>query len=176
MSETDEDQKWDAEFEKNRRLLCEIFGDEPDASQPPERPINTIPLFRLSQIWPDFGPKLKDLLIRADEHHLASTVDTLCVYDRCRCGADHCATVYTQPEPKRGYRPTHRNVAFWPPSMVNLDTQRTVAEEFPGAVMTDHLTVLDVVTGEDGREQIMGIEVLYDRDLHDRLVAALPDE
>lgn len=176
MDEIDEDAEWDAEYEKKRRLLCEIFGRDPDEPEPPERPINTTPLFPLSQIWPDFPSKLKDLLTRKGEHHLASTVDTLWVYDRCRCGADHCATAYTQPKPKRGFGPTHRNVAWWSGDTVNLDTGLTIAQEHPDAVLAEHLTILDVVTGADGQEQIMEIEVLHDAELRDRLVAALPDE
>lgn len=81
------------------RLLKKIFGDESSDSDasPPRRTINTEQLFPLREIWPDVVAQLRILLTDAGEPELAATVETLEVFDRCRCGADFCGTVYTQP-------------------------------------------------------------------------------
>jgi hypothetical protein len=61
----------------------------------PKPPINTQPLFPLGEIWPDVVERLKNLLLETGELSHAATLEGLQVYDRCRCGSDDCATVYT---------------------------------------------------------------------------------
>jgi hypothetical protein len=108
-------------MDERERLLREIFGDK-GVDEIPKRPRNTRPLFPLRQIWPDVVDQLQALLIAKGETALAATVQSLEVYDRCRCGADHCATVYVEPPPEGAYGPGHRNVVFWDRGRINLDT------------------------------------------------------
>jgi hypothetical protein len=87
-------------------LLRKLFGDEGPAE--PERPRNGTPLFRLSTALPEFAAETRRTLIQCGEAELAKQVDELWVYDRCRCGGEECATVYTSTgeEPRSGYRGT----------------------------------------------------------------------
>jgi hypothetical protein len=155
-------------MDERERLLREIFGDN-SSDERTERPINTRPLFQLREIWPDGVARLKTLLRQAGESQLAETVEGLWVFDRCDCGADYFATVYTQPRPRGGFGPDHRNIVFWNPDTVDLDTGKTVAEQgiYPTTKFT---TILDVCD-----EIIMCIEILHDDESRGRLIAALPD-
>src|ERR1017187_7590536 len=71
-------------------------GSETDQDTVP-RPVNTTPLFRLSDIWPEVVDGLAVLLTQTGEVALAEAVRELEVYDRCRCNSDYCSTVYTRP-------------------------------------------------------------------------------
>jgi hypothetical protein len=140
-------------MDERETLLREICGEDANAFvETRERAINTVPLFPLRQILPDVVERLKHLLMEDGKLELAASVEDLQVYDRCRCGTDYCATVYSQPRPAGGYGPTHRNLVFW-----NPDTQ--------------HTTIIDVV--DNG---IACIETLDDDDSRDRLTAALPED
>ena len=77
-------------------LLRKIFGGDEVVEDVPQ-PINTQPLFLLRQIWPEVIERLRMLLTETAEGSLASTISDLQVFDRCRCGQDDCATVYTKP-------------------------------------------------------------------------------
>jgi hypothetical protein len=44
---------------------------------------------------PEFAAELSVLLAQQDETTLAESVAGLWVLDRCRCGAEYCATIYT---------------------------------------------------------------------------------
>ena len=157
-------------MDEREKLLREIFREEDvDKVEPPARPINKQPLFPLRQIWPDVVDRLKNLLTESGEIELAATVEGLEVYDRCRCGSDHCATVYTKPRPSGGFGPGHRNVVFWNANTIDLDTRLRVGDTST-APTTKYTTILDVVDGE-----IRCIEILYDHESRRRLVAALPD-
>jgi len=149
------------------RLLREI--DDSGAIKRPEQRINTEPLFQLRGIWPEAIDRLKDLLTKAGELELVATIDGLQVFDRCRCGADYCATVYTRPQPSGGYGPTHRNIVFSNPDTVDLDSGTTVGE-MSAYPTTRYMTILDVVD-----DQIACIEILDDHESRRRLVAALPN-
>lgn len=138
---------------EREKLLREICGEDANAFvETRERAINTTPLFPLRQILPAVVERLKHLLMEDGKLELAASVDGLQVYDRCRCGTDYCATVYTQPRPGGGYGPTHRNLVFW-----NADTE--------------HTTILDVVNNG-----IACIELLDDDESVRRLVEALPED
>jgi hypothetical protein len=128
--------------------------------------INSHPLFPLRDIWPDVIERLQSLLIDAGEHELAATVPDLQVYDRCRCGSGHCATVYTLPRPVGAYGPGHRNVVFWDADPVDLDTGKRLGVR----PIAEYMTVLDVIPAG-----IACIEILEDRESRRSLVAALPD-
>ena len=143
-------------MDEREELLRENLGEGPNApeveGEDPKRPINTTPLFPLRTIWPDVLDYLQMLLIQAGEHQLAATVDTLQVYDRCRCGAD----LHVQPRPTKGngYGPRHRNIVLYPPGCTNLDTGLTIEQEVPRCVTAQYMTILDVVADERGGEKI----------------------
>ena len=140
-------------MDEREKLLREICVEDANAFvETRERAINTVPLFPLRQILPDVVERLKSLLTEDGKLELAASVEDLQVYDRCRCGTDYCATVYTQPRPSSGYGPNHRNLVFWNPD-------------------TEHTTIIDVV--DSG---IACIEILDDHDSRDRLTAALPED
>jgi hypothetical protein len=131
-------------------------------------PPDTRPVAPLREIWPEVVDVLPNLLADAGEAALAATVAELVVFDRCRCGAYYCATAYTRPRPTAGFGPSHRNVAFYPPSMLSLDTGQSAEQD--GLATSPYLISLDVVD-----EEIACIEVLYDDDCRQRLIAALPE-
>jgi hypothetical protein len=81
-------------------LLRSIFGDEGPAE--PRAPRNGTPLFQLSRALPDFAAETRRMLLRCEEAALADQVDDLWIYDRCRCGSEDCATVYTAAEAAPG--------------------------------------------------------------------------
>jgi hypothetical protein len=85
-------------------LLRSIFGDEGPAE--PRPPRNGTPLFQLSRALPEFAAETRRMLVRCDEAALADQVDDLWIYDRCRCGMEECATIYTSAEtvPEKGQR------------------------------------------------------------------------
>jgi len=84
-------------------MLREIFGDTDTEETRPRRPPNTMPLFRLAAVVPEFTDELSHLLSEQGETALAASVPDLQVFDRCRCEADYCATIYTRPEPEAGF-------------------------------------------------------------------------
>src|ERR1039458_150040 len=77
-------------------LLRSMFGDEGPAE--PRPPRTGTPLFQLSRALPEFAAETRRILLRCDEAELADQVDDLWIYDRCRCGMEECATVYTAKE------------------------------------------------------------------------------
>jgi hypothetical protein len=104
----------------------------------------------LADIFPELSVELADLLRVTGEYDLAEQIPRLHVLDRCRCGDDFCATFYTQPKPKGAYGPGLRTVALEP--------------------ATGHL-IIDVLDGA-----IAQVEVLYRRDIHQKLLSKFPDK
>lgn len=102
----------------------------------------------LSDTLPAFSAELRQLLEEQGETELAAQVPSLAILDRCRCGDDFCATIYTQPKPKGGFGPAHRNVRLMP---------------------EDGMLILDVVAGK-----IACVEVLDREDVREKLDAVLP--
>jgi hypothetical protein len=102
----------------------------------------------LTDTLPAFSVELRQLLEEQGEPALAAQVSGLAILDRCRCGDAFCATIYTQPRPKDGYGPGHRNVRLMP---------------------EDGMLILDVVAGE-----IACVEVLDREDVRQKLQAVLP--
>ena len=140
------------------------------------RPLNTTPLFRLSDIWPEVVDGLAVLLTQTGEVALAEAVRELEVYDRCRCNSDYCSTVYTQPrissllaERSGQNRRNHRGVVFWSADTTSADAGQPASSD--GYPTAPHTTILDVVD-----EEITCIEILCDAESRRRLLAALPDE
>ncbi len=158
-------------MDEREKLLRQIFGEDgDDVVNRPERPINTKPLFLLRDIWPDVLERLKNLLTEDGKLELAASVEGLQVYDRCRCGADYCATVYTKPKPNGWHGPTHFNIVFWNPDTINLGTRERVGDTCSSPT-TQFTTILDIVDGG-----IACIEILDDHASRSSLVAALPDD
>ena len=102
----------------------------------------------LSVEFPALAAEMKQRLTVCGETCLAEAVPTLRLVDRCRCGDDFCATMYTEPKPKSAYGPSHRNI--------DLDAD-------VGWV------ILDVV-----EERIACVEVLYRDDIREKLIALFP--
>ena len=104
--------------------------------------------FNLAQEFPELASELVDLLRHNGEEELANTVDGLIVLDRCRCGDDFCATMYTVPRPRGAWGEGRRNVA--------LDPQRG-------------FLILDVLN-----ERIVEVEVLYRDEIREGLLKLMP--
>jgi len=157
-------------MDEKEKLLREIFGETvDDAVTAPKPPMNTNPLFPLRQIWPGVLANLERLLADSWESKLAPSVNSLMVFDRCRCGADYCSSAHTKPRPSGGWGESRRNLVFWNPDTVNLDARQSVGVS--GELRTtEFTTILDVV-----EEQIAFIEILYHHESRRRLVEALPD-
>jgi hypothetical protein len=103
------------------RMLREIFG-ETDLEEPPHTPPNMTPLFRLAAIMPEFADELSQLLTEQGETSLAASVIDFWVFDRCRCGSDHCVVIYTRPKPEGPY-PGRGCVSLFPKTgAIYLDT------------------------------------------------------
>jgi hypothetical protein len=100
------------------------------------------------EILPTLARELERLLIKANEPALSAQVHTLTIVDRCRCGDDFCATLYTEPCPQSSYGPNHRNVELSP---------------------SEGMIILDVVGS-----RIACIEVLYRDEIRKALHSALP--
>jgi hypothetical protein len=111
-------------------------------NQQTEKPIS------LTHTLPEFATELRQLLTEQSEPELAAQVPGLAIRDRCRCGDDFCATFYTQPKPKSGFGPGHRNVRLMP---------------------KEGMLILDVVAGE-----IACVEVLDRKDVRRKLDEILP--
>jgi hypothetical protein len=66
----------------------------------------------LTEAIPELAVELTTLLEQAGEPDLAAQVPALRLVDRCRCGDDFCATIYTVAPPRDGWGPGHENVAL----------------------------------------------------------------
>ena len=104
--------------------------------------------FNLTKEFPALAVELGELLQRGGEDELATIIDELAVVDRCRCGDDFCATMYTAPRPNGAWGEAHRNVA--------LDPERGYL-------------ILDVLN-----ERIVAVEVLYRDEIRRSLLTLMP--
>ena len=105
-------------------------------------------LLLLTDTLPAFAAELRQLLEAHGEPDLPAQVPGLAILDRCRCGGDNCATSYTQPKPKGGFDPGHRNLGLMP---------------------EQGMLILDVVAGE-----IACVEVLDRSDVREKLDGFMP--
>jgi hypothetical protein len=117
-------------------LLRGIFGDEGPAAPTPPR--NGTPLFQLSHALPEFAAGTRRMLVRCDEAQLADHVDTLLVFDRCRCGGEECATVYTADTAAEtlqgpGYRGVGGSFTDTGYVVIDVDDDRIVCIEILGS-------------------------------------------
>jgi len=104
--------------------------------------------FNLAKEFPALASELGELLQRSGEDALADTIGGLVVVDRCRCGDDFCATMYTALRPQGAWGEGHRNVA--------LDPRRG-------------FLILDVLN-----ERIVEVEVLYRDEIRKSLLTLMP--
>ena len=102
----------------------------------------------LTDVFPVFSTELRQLLVEQGESELAAQVPRLMICDRCRCGDDFCATIYTRPKPRGGFGPGHRNVRLMP---------------------SEGMLILDVLSGK-----IACVEILDRKDVREELDAVLP--
>lgn len=103
---------------------------------------------RISDSFPDLSKELKTLLEQDGESGLAEQVSTLKLINRCQCGDDFCATIYTEPEPLNSYPPRLRTVP--------LDPERG-------------MIILDVVD-----DRIVCVEILHRDEIRRKLLELLP--
>ena len=102
----------------------------------------------LQDTLPDLVDELTTLLRSQNERDLAEQVPLLRLVDRCRCGDDFCATLYTVPKPKGAYGPNHESISLNPSS--------------------GHL-ILDLVD-----RKIVCIEILFREDLRSKVLQLFP--
>jgi hypothetical protein len=104
--------------------------------------------FTLFEQMPNLAAELTRLLSKDGEQELAGSVSSLMIVERCRCGDDFCATMYTVAPPRDGWGRRHRNVVLHPE--------------------TGHL-IIDILD-----QEIVGIEVLFRDEGRERLLELLP--
>lgn len=104
--------------------------------------------FSLAAQFPNLAGEIARLLIEEGEQELACTVADLTIVERCRCGDDFCATMYTVRPPQGSWGRGHRNVPLDP---------------------KDGFLILDVLGHE-----IVEIEVLFRNEIRERLLQLLP--
>ena len=97
---------------------------------------------------PDLADELSTLLNQGGATELATQVPFLRLVDRCRCGDDFCATLYTAPKPNGAYGPNHESMPLNPSS--------------------GHL-ILDLVD-----RKIVCIEILFRENLRTRVLRLFP--
>ena len=102
----------------------------------------------LQESLPDLADELTSLLRKKNEKELLEKVPLLRLVDRCRCGDDFCATLYTAPKPKGAYGPNHESLSLDPSS---------------GQL------ILDLVD-----RKIVCIEILFREDLRSRILQLFP--
>jgi hypothetical protein len=102
----------------------------------------------LEDVLPELAEELRAQLEKDSEHDLVSQIPSLRIVDRCRCGADFCATFYTAPKPRGAWGPVHETIA--------LDCEEGYLN-------------LDLVN-----RQIVSVEVLYRDELRNKLHKAVP--
>ena len=102
----------------------------------------------LREVLPDLAAEVESLLSREGEAELARQVQELQIVDRCRCGDDFCAAVYTAPRPKGAWGPGHYTLP--------LDPERGFLN-------------VDVLNGK-----IVELEVLFRDEIRARLLKLLP--
>jgi hypothetical protein len=103
---------------------------------------------RLVDVLPLLVQELRDLLVQKGREELAAQLAELQIIDRCRCGDDFCATMYT----------TERPTGAWGPGLKSVDLDAA-----------DGMIILDVVSG-----RIVTIEVLFRPEVREPLLTLLP--
>lgn len=103
----------------------------------------------LPAMFPALAAELQQLLEAEGRNDLAAQVPDLKIVERCRCGDDFCATIYTRPKPRGAWGSGHDCVSLEPAA---------------------GMIILDTVDGA-----IAMVEILYRDDIRKALLATLPD-
>lgn len=104
--------------------------------------------FHFEGQFPELASEVQAGLSEIGELELATQVSALRVVERCRCGDDFCAMMYTQPPPS----------GAWGPGLRNVDVP-----------VANGMVILDVVY-----ERIASIEVLFRSEVRSRLLQLIP--
>jgi hypothetical protein len=102
----------------------------------------------VSSEFPELAAELESLLKAEGEKVLADQIGNLRIIERCQCGDDFCATIYTLPKPKGAWGPNHRCIPLDP---------------------KNGMIILDVVD-----ERLAEIEILYRDEIRSRLNLLIP--
>ena len=102
----------------------------------------------VSEAFPELSEELRELLRNKREAELAERISDLKLVERCHCGDDFCATIYTQAKPANRYGPSHRSL--------DLDADKG-------------MIILDVV-----EDKIVCIEILHRGEIRMKLLEMLP--
>jgi hypothetical protein len=100
------------------------------------------------EVLPELAAELREALVAMGQLGLATQVESLVLFERCRCGDDYCAMFYTAEPPVGAWGSGFRNVPV---------------ETRSGGL------VLDVV-----HDRIVAVEVLFRPDIRDKLGSVLP--
>ncbi len=95
--------------------------------------LETIASPPLRDTLPGFAREVEQRLREVGRPDLAGQVTRLRIADRCRCGDDFCASLYTEAKPAGGWRQLHETVPLrgGPYGLINVDAMmgRIVAIE-----------------------------------------------
>ena len=94
--------------------------------------IERTPAPPLGDTLPGFAREVEQRLREAGREDLAGQVTRLRITDRCRCGDDFCASLYTESRPAGGWRQRHETVPIGGrKGLINVDAMmgRIVAIE-----------------------------------------------
>lgn len=105
-------------------------------------------LVSLQRSFPELAEELRELFRREGKPELADQVGILEIVDRCRCGDDFCATMYTISKPKGAWGANHYTLPLEPEK---------------GMILVD---LLD--------DRIAEIEILYRNEIREKLLRAIP--
>lgn len=94
--------------------------------------LDSIPSPPLRDTLPGFAREVEQRLREAGRDDLAGQVTRLRITDRCRCGDDFCASLYTESRPAGGWRQRHETIPIGAgKGLINVDAMmgRIVAIE-----------------------------------------------
>ncbi|MGI8467675.1 MAG: hypothetical protein ACR2N3_04410 [Pyrinomonadaceae bacterium] len=98
----------------------------------------------LKDVLPELSSELKSLFEKEKKSELAEQVDTLQITDRCRCGDDFCATIYTVPKPKGAWGTNHYTLPLDPEKgMINVD------------ILNGKIVEIEILNRDEIREKVL---------------------
>ena len=80
----------------------------------------------LGDTMPGFAREVEQRLREAGRDDLARQVTRLRIADRCRCGDEFCASLYTEARPEGGWRQLHESIAIGGGArgLINVDAMK----------------------------------------------------
>ncbi len=103
---------------------------------------------RLSDMLPELVVELEMLFRKERKPELANQVASLELVDRCRCGDDFCATVYSVSKPKGAWGEDHYTLPLTPEK---------------------GMLIIDILNGK-----IAEIEILFRPEIREKVLKLLP--